>query len=74
MRETLSITRCPTCGSGRIRKVRRDVRRETRGQKYVVRGLEFHECPDCREKVFDRRAMRRIQAASPAYAQAGTKR
>jgi YgiT-type zinc finger domain-containing protein len=74
MRERLSITRCPTCGSGSIRRVRRDLRREVRKQKYVVRGLEFHECPECGEKVFDRQAMRRIQAASPAYTRAGTRR
>jgi len=63
----MTITKCPTCGSAKIKKVCRDVEREVRGQKYVVTGLEFYECPDCGEKVYERQAMQRIQAASPAY-------
>lgn len=74
MEERLTITRCPTCGSGKIKRVRRDVRREARGKKYVVRGLRFYECADCGEKVYDRHAMRRIEAASPAYTKTGAKR
>ena len=31
-------------------------------------ALEFHECPACGEKVFDREAMRKIQTHSPAFA------
>ena len=30
--------------------------------------LIFHECPICGERVFDRAAMRRIEAASPVFA------
>ena len=74
MEKTLTITRCPTCGSGKIKRVRRDVKREARGKKYVVRGLRFYECPACGERVYDRHAMRRIEAASPAYNKAGVER
>ncbi len=64
---TLNITTCPTCGSRRIQHVRRDFHEVYKGEAYVVPDLDFHECPDCGEKVFDRDAMRRIEAVSPAY-------
>jgi YgiT-type zinc finger domain-containing protein len=64
----MTITHCPTCGSREIRKVRRDFAAEFRGQPYTVPDLEFFECPACGEKVFDREAMRRIEACSPAFA------
>jgi YgiT-type zinc finger domain-containing protein len=66
----LNITMCPSCGSKSIRKVRRAWRGEFRGQRYSVPGLEFHECPDCGEKVYDREAMRKIEAHSPAFQKA----
>jgi YgiT-type zinc finger domain-containing protein len=64
----IEITHCPSCGSDKIDKVRRDWSGEFQGKKYTVSGLEFHECPVCAEKVFDRDAMRRIEACSPAFA------
>ncbi len=64
----MTITRCPTCGSRRIRQVRRDLTGEFEGRPYTVPGLEFFECPACGEKVFDKEAMRRIEACSPAFA------
>ncbi|MEK7408385.1 MAG: type II toxin-antitoxin system MqsA family antitoxin [Acidobacteriota bacterium] len=64
----MKISYCPSCGSQGLRKVRRDLTGEYRGQRYTVPDLEFHECPDCGEKVYDRTAMQRIEAASPAFA------
>jgi YgiT-type zinc finger domain-containing protein len=63
----MHITRCPTCGSTRIEQVQRDWAGEARGRKYRVEALEFHECPICGEQVFDRAAMRKIEAKSPAF-------
>ena len=37
------------------------------GQEYSVPNLRFHECPRCGERVYAPSAMRRIEAASPAY-------
>jgi YgiT-type zinc finger domain-containing protein len=68
----LTIKTCPTCGSKRIKKVKRDLRRVFDGHTYVVPDLEYHECPDCGERVYDRDAMRKIEAHSPAYAKAHT--
>jgi YgiT-type zinc finger domain-containing protein len=63
----LKITVCPSCGSDRIRKVRRDWTGTYNDEEYVVAKLAFHECPRCGEKVYDREAMRRIEARSPAF-------
>jgi YgiT-type zinc finger domain-containing protein len=62
-----AITSCPTCGSKKIHKVRRDWQGEYESQKYVVKHLEFYECPACGEKLYDRDAMRKIEACSPAF-------
>ena len=64
----IEITHCPTCGSDKIKKVRRDWKGEFQGKSYTVTGLEFQECPVCHEKVFAPEAMRRIEAVSPAFA------
>lgn len=65
---TIKITKCPTCGSRRIKKVRRNWKGSYRGRTYVVPALEFYDCRDCGEEVYDRDAMRKIEAHSPAYA------
>ena len=64
----LKITRCPTCHSRRIKRVRKTLRRTWKGQAYVVPNVEFEECPDCGERLFDHTAMQKIEAHSPAYA------
>jgi len=63
----LKITVCPSCGSQKIKKVRRDWTGTYHDQGYVVPKLAFYECPQCGEKVYDREAMRRIEARSPAF-------
>ncbi len=62
------INKCPSCGSGRIRRVRRKWSEEFEGHAYGVDRLEFYECPDCMERVYDPEAMRAIEANSPAFA------
>ncbi|MGE0519105.1 MAG: YgiT-type zinc finger protein [Candidatus Binatia bacterium] len=64
---TARITRCPTCGSAKIRRVRKTVTRTHGGRTYVVPDLAFWECPACGERVYDREALRQIEARSPAY-------
>lgn len=68
MKTTVHITTCPSCGSPNIRQVRKDWTGVFRGERYTVPDLEFYECPDCGEKLYDRNAMRKIEAHSPAYA------
>ena len=73
MATTIEIPVCPSCGSERIKRVRRNWSGEYGGQTYTVPSLEFHECPDCGERVYDRYAMRRIEAHSPAFAKVPSK-
>ena len=65
---TLRITVCPSCGSNKIKKVRRNWSGKYQGRSYTVRSLEFYECPVCAERVYDRQAMRKIEDHSPAFA------
>ncbi|HEY4760174.1 MAG TPA: YgiT-type zinc finger protein [Thermoguttaceae bacterium] len=67
-----AISTCPSCGGNHIQKVRRNWHGEYQGQKYSVENLEFHECPDCGEKVYDREAMRAIEMHSPAFVKSST--
>jgi YgiT-type zinc finger domain-containing protein len=65
----IQITVCPSCGGGNIIRVRQDWTGEFRGQPYTVPDLEFYECPDCGERIYDREAMRKIEVCSPAFVQ-----
>ena len=62
------ISECPSCGSTKIRKVRRRWSGVYEGKSYTVEHLEFYECPDCEERIYDPDAMRAIEAGSPAFA------
>ncbi len=74
MDQTIQITICPSCNSDKIRKVRKDWIGNFQNQTYTVPSLEFHECPSCGEKVYDRFAMRKIEANSPAFNEQMTER
>lgn len=64
------ITACPSCGSRRMRRVTQDWTGAFKGRAYTVPNVQFDECPDCGEQVFDRDAVRRIQAHRPAASKA----
>jgi len=66
----LKITECPACGSDKIRRVRKNLRRESHGKAYVIPRLAFWECPACGERLFDRDAMRKIEAHRPTRSRA----
>ena len=70
----IQIKRCPTCGSSHIKWVRRNWRDSFNGKSYVVPNLEYYECADCGEHVYDRDAMQKIEAHSPAYAKLRTQK
>jgi YgiT-type zinc finger domain-containing protein len=74
MIRSLRISICPVCGGERIKKVRRDLIGKFAGRSYAVPSLEFYECPDCGEKVYDREAMRKIEARSPAFKRPRTRK
>jgi len=64
----LKITSCPTCGSRKIKLIRRNWSGKSRGKSYTVPLLEFYECPVCGEKIYDRQALRKIEEHSPSFA------
>jgi YgiT-type zinc finger domain-containing protein len=64
----MKIRKCPSCGSAKIKHVRRNWSGEYKGRRYIVENLEYYECPDCQEQIYDRDAMRAIEASSPAFA------
>jgi hypothetical protein len=63
----VSIKKCPTCGSRDLQKLCKDWKSNTPGGKYTVPLLEYYKCPDCKEELYDKEAMRKIEAASPTY-------
>lgn len=63
----IKITICPSCRGNKIEKVQRNWTGKYKGKTYTVPNLEYYECPDCGEKVYDRQAMRKIEANSPAF-------
>lgn len=65
MSAMIHLKACPTCRSRRIKRVRRTVTRTSRGKRYTVPQLTFHECPDCGEQVYSPEAMERIEAHRP---------
>ena len=62
------ISACPACGSTGILALHEDWSNSYAGRRYVVRNLRYFHCTECGEKIYDPSAMRRIQAASPAFA------
>ena len=67
MSDKFSIKTCPTCDSDKIQLVVKDITRKYKGQSYTVPAVEFYECSNCAEKVYDRTAIQKIEAYSPAY-------
>jgi len=57
----VDLKNCPTCGSDKIRKVRRTMMRGPAGRSYTVPQLAFHECPACGEQVYGPEAMGKIE-------------
>jgi len=70
----VKITRCPTCGSKRIRRVRRDVTIDVGDIHFVAPDVVFEECPNSGEQLFDLAAMEQIQAHRPPTARAKVRR
>jgi len=48
-----SLDKCPTCGSRKIRTIKKDLEFTHRGQKIIVPQVECEECPNCGEVITD---------------------
>jgi YgiT-type zinc finger domain-containing protein len=61
----LVVNICPTCGSRRIRRVRRAIPSKRGGEPFTARGIPVDECPDCGERLFSPKALDQIAAQQP---------
>ena len=61
----LIVKTCPTCGSKRIRRVKRDIKSTRGGEPYVAHHIEIEECPNCGERLFSPEALDQIAARRP---------
>ena len=62
----IKLTVCPNCYSKNLKKVRRTVSGTRQEKRYSVPGVEFYECSDCGERIYDPTAMRQIEQGSHA--------
>lgn len=62
----IKLAVCSNCYSKNIKKVRRTVSGMRQGKRYSVPRVEFYECPDCGERIYDPTAMRQIEQGSHA--------
>jgi len=62
----IKLTVCPNCYGKNVKKVRRTVNGTRQGRRYSAPGVEFYECPDCGEQIYDPTAMRQIEQRSRA--------
>jgi len=61
---TLKLTDCPNCGNKNLKKVRKAVTGTRQGKRYSAPAVEFYECPDCGERIYDPTAIRQIEQHS----------
>jgi YgiT-type zinc finger domain-containing protein len=57
----LKLSVCPSCGSRNLKKVRKTVTGTRQGKRYSAPAVEFYECSDCDERIYDPVAIRRIE-------------
>jgi YgiT-type zinc finger domain-containing protein len=60
--KSITLTRCPRCGSRNIRHERKSFRARVGTRVIVVPDIEREICPDCKEEFFDREANIAIDA------------
>jgi len=54
--KTTSLSRCPNCGSRKIRRATKPFRARVGTRAVTIASLEREVCPDCKEEFFDREA------------------
>lgn len=60
----LKLSLCPSCGNKNLKKVRKAVSGTRQGKRYSAPAVEFYECPDCGERIYDSSAIRQIEQHS----------
>lgn len=62
----LKLSVCPNCGNKNLKKVRKAVTGTRQGKRYSAPDVEFYECPDCGERIYEPSAIRQIEQHSHA--------
>lgn len=57
-----TLTRCPSCGSRSIRRMRKTFRARVKTRVFTIPDVEREICPECKEEFFDREANIAIDA------------
>jgi len=57
------LSKCPTCGSSKLKLVRSNFTLKARNRVCVVPRLERYECPGCGEILFDYDGIKRLEEA-----------
>jgi YgiT-type zinc finger domain-containing protein len=60
----IKLTVCPSCGNKNLKKVHKTVAGTRHGKRYSAPNVEFYECPDCDERIYDPVAIRQIEEYS----------
>ena len=60
----LKLTICPNCGNKNLKKVRKAVNGARQGKRYSAPDVEFYECPDCGERIYDPAAIGQVEEHS----------
>ena len=60
----LKLSICPNCGNKNLKKVRKAVTGVRQGKPYSAAAVDFYECPDCGERIYDPAAIRQIEHQS----------
>lgn len=60
----LKLNVCPNCGNKNLKKVRKTVSGTRQGKRYSAPAVEFYECSECGERIYDPAAIRRIEQHS----------
>ena len=60
----LKLNVCPNCGNKNLKNVRQTVTGTRQGKRYSAPSVEFYECPDCGERIYDPVAVQQIEQHS----------
>jgi len=60
----LKLNVCPNCGNKNLKKVHKTVTGTRNGKRYSAPNVDYYECPDCGERIYDPAAIRQIEEHS----------
>jgi predicted nucleic acid-binding Zn-ribbon protein len=61
----LAIKTCPTCGSRKIRRVKRQIESNRGGHPFIAKNIEIEECPIAASGFSARKLLRKLRPNVP---------